>query len=440
MGLLQRLALDRKITRAWATYDWANSAFVTVVISAVFPPWFVALAAGAGASEAERAAATGKLSLATALALTAIALLSPLLGAIADHAPVKKRLLATFTVGGALATAALWFVGPGDWGLALALFCAGNVCANGAFVFYDALLPHVARPGELDRVSTAGYALGYLGGGTLLALLLPALLSPGLLGLADKDTAVRLAFVATGAWWLAFSIPLLRHVPEPALPEDQRARGGDAVRAALADLRRTWAELRRYPQAGRMLLAFLVYNDGVGTIVRMATAYGEEIGLQTSHMITALLIVQFVGIPASLGFGQAATRVGAKPAIFVGLAAYAAVSVLGYFMTSALHFFVLAGLVGLVQGGVQALSRSLFASMIPRRRASEFFGLFAVFEKFAGIAGPALFFVAVSAFGSSRPAILAVIAFFVGGAALLARVDVDAGRRAVAGDEPPGAA
>jgi MFS transporter, UMF1 family len=430
MGLLARLALDRKPTRAWVMYDWANSAFVTIVVAAVFPPWFTALVAGPDGTEAERAVATRWLSLGTVIALAIIAVASPLLGAIADHAPIKKRMLGTFTAIGALATAALWFAGA-DWQLALVLFAIGNVAANGAFVFYDSLLPHVARRDELDRVSTAGYALGYLGGGLLLAVCVVMILQPGLFG-TDADTAIRLSFVMTAAWWVIFAIPLFRHVPEPTLPAAQRAGGAAAIRAGVTDLLQTWRELRRLPQAALLLVAFLVYNDGVGTIIRMATAYGTEIGLATGHLITALLIVQFVGIPASFGFGQIAGRIGTRPAIFIGLAVYCVVSILGYFMTTALHFYLLAGLVGLVQGGVQALSRSLFASLIPRHRSSKFFGLFAVFEKFAGILGPLLFFAFNAAFGSSRPAILAVILFFIGGAALLARVDVAAGQRAAA--------
>jgi UMF1 family MFS transporter len=432
MGLLARLALDRKPTRAWVMYDWANSAFITTVVAAVFPPWFVALAAGPGATESEKATATGWLSLGTTIALTLIALASPLLGAIADHAPIKKRMLAFFTTIGCLATASMWFVGEGDWLLALVLFGVGNIAANGAFVFYDSLLPHVARPEELDRVSTAGYALGYVGGGILLFVNIQMILSPGAWGFADADEAIRACFIMTAVWWALFALPLLRHVREPHVPEAQRARGGAAIRAGLRDLANTWRELKRYPQAGLLLLAFLVYNDGVGTIIRMATAYGEEIGLERKHMITALLIVQFVGIPTSFAFGHVAGRVGTRRAIFAGLAVYMVVSVLGYFMTTATHFYALAGLVGLVQGGVQALSRSLFASMIPRHKSSEFFGLFAVFEKFAGILGPALFFGAVAIFGSSRPAILSVILFFIVGAMLLARVDVAAGQRAVA--------
>jgi UMF1 family MFS transporter len=422
--MLQRLALDRKPTRAWVMYDWANSAFITTVVAALFPAWFAALVPESGSP-------TARLSLATVIALSLIALASPLLGAIADHAPIKKRMVGIFTAIGATATACLWFVGPGDWVLALVLFAIGNIAANGAFVFYDALLPHIARKDELDRVSTAGYALGYLGGGVLLAINVVMVLKPDLFGFSGKDEAVRVAFVMTAIWWVVFAIPLFRNIPEPVIPEAQRARGMAAFRAGFRDLAHTWQELKRYPQAGLLLLAFLIYNDGVGTIIRMAVAYGEEIGLETGDMITALLIVQFVGIPASFAFGHWAGRIGTKKAIFVGLAVYCAVSILGYFMTTATHFFILSGLVGLVQGGVQALSRSLFASMIPRHKSSEFFGLFAVFEKFAGILGPGIFFVVVWLAGSSRPAILSVIGFFLVGGALLTRVDVAAGQRAV---------
>ena len=425
MALLARLALDRKPTRAWVMYDWANSAFVTVVIAALFPAWFAALVPEGGSP-------TARLSLATVCALALIALVSPLLGAIADHAPIKKRMVGIFTAIGATATACLWFVGPGDWLLALVLFAIGNIAANGAFVFYDALLPHIAAKEELDRISTAGYALGYFGGGILLAVNVVMVLNPDLFGLSGKDEAVRVAFLMTAVWWVVFAIPLFRNIPEPVIPAAQRARGAAAIRAGFRDLRNTWQELKRYPQAGLFLLAFLIYNDGVGTIIRMAVAYGEEIGLETGDMITALLIVQFVGIPASFAFGHWAGRIGTKRAIFVGLAVYCGVSILGYFMTTATHFFLLSALVGLVQGGVQALSRSLFASMIPRHKSSEFFGLFAVFEKFAGIAGPGIFFLVVWLAGSSRPAILSVIAFFIVGGALLTRVDVAAGQRAVA--------
>jgi UMF1 family MFS transporter len=303
-------------------------------------------------------------------------------------------------------------------------------------VFYDSLLPHVAKPHELDRVSTAGYALGYLGGGVLLGISVALILQPHTFGISNAGTAIRLSFVMTAAWWLVFSIPLLVRVTEPEIPADRRAHGAAAIRAGLSDLASAWRMLRQFPEAGKLLLAFLIYNDGIGTIIRMATAYGQEIGLAQGDLIVALLIVQFVGIPASFGFGYIAGWTGTRNAIIAGLAAYTGVSVLGYFMTSGLHFFLLAGLVGLIQGGVQALSRSLFASMIPRHRSSELFGLFAVFEKVAGIFGPAMFWLANGVFGSSRPAILAVMVFFLGGGLLLARVEVEAGQRAARDSEP----
>jgi UMF1 family MFS transporter len=425
-GLWHRLGLGRPELRAWALYDWANSAFITVVVSGLFPPWFAGVAS-AGAGDAT---ATVRLGYGTAIALAIIAVMSPVLGAIGDRAPVKKTLLATFTALGVLSTAALVVVGQGDWVLALVLFGLANIGANGAFVFYDALLPHLARPGELDRVSSAGYAMGYIGGGLLLAGAAVVVITPATFGLPDKTAAVHVAFLATAVWWALFAIPLLRTVREPDIARSERVQGFGAVRAGFRDVAHTYQELRRYPQAARLLLAFLVYNDGIGTIYRMATSFGREIGLPTGQMITALLIVQLVGVPATFGFGAFAHRIGTRRAIFVGIALYGVVSVLGYRLETATDFFLLAGLVGLVQGGTQALSRSLFASMVPRHRSSEFFGLFAVFEKFAGIFGPLIFAMVASTFDSSREAILSLITFFAAGALLLWRVDVAAGQRA----------
>lgn len=420
MSFLARVGLERRELRAWAAYDWANSAFVTVIVSAVFPIFFVKVA-GAGFTEEE---AGRRFTIATTIALATAAVLSPVLGAIADRAPVKKKFLFFFSSLGVLATALMATIGSGDWLWALVLFGVGNVAANGAFVFYDSLLPHVARPGEIDRVSTAGYALGYFGGGLLLATL-------GKFSLGSVD-GVHVAFLVTAAWWAIFAIPIFRVVAEPALPAERRAAGTGAVRAAFRDLRTTYRELRRFPQATLMLVAFLIYNDGIGTIYRTAILYGSVLGLEAKELIQAFVVVQFVGIPATFAFGWLAGRVGTRPAILGGLALYVVVSVYGYFLDSITDFYLLAILVGLVQGGTQALSRSLFASMIPRHRSSEFFGLFAVFEKFAGIAGPAIFAAAQTAFGSTRPAVLSIIAFFVVGGFLLTRVDVAAGRAAAA--------
>jgi len=437
-GRLAALGLDRPVLRAWAMYDWAISAMQVMIMTAVFPIYYVKVAgAGLGAGKPTQALAT-----ANTVALLFIALLSPILGALADYAAVKKRLLAGFMLLGVAGTAAMFWIHHGDLGLASALFIVVLIGGTGSFVFYEALLPHIASREEMDRVSTAGYAIGYVGGGVLLALSLAMIQRPAWFGLpagADLSESAatlptRLTFVATAVWWLVFSIPLFRRVPEPPrrLERDEHAvRGTAVVRAAFVRLGETFRELRGYRQAFLLLLAFLIYNDGIQTIIRMATTYGAEIGLDDNAMIGALLVTQFIGIPFAFLFGMMANRVGAKRAVFAGLSVYAVITVLGYYMRNSWEFFALAVLVGMVQGGTQALSRSLFASLIPRQKSSEFFAFFGVFERYAGILGPAIFAWVVQRSGTSRNAILSVVVFFILGAALLAFVDVEEGRRVV---------
>jgi MFS transporter, UMF1 family len=433
-SLLARIGLDRPELRAWAMYDWASSAVWTTIIVAVFPIYFVKVA-GAGLAES---GATQRLATVNTLGLVVVALLSPILGAVSDYRGIKKRLLALFMLIGVAAVLGMFFVERGDLNLASALFTLSLIGVAGSYVFYEALLPHIARPGEIDRVSTAGYALGYVGGGILLALNLAWIQRPGWFGLpsgaglspSQVTLPVRLAFVSVAVWWLVFSVPLFRRVAEPAAtvkPEERRDE--NAVKMAFVRLAETFRELRSYRHAFLMLLAFLIYNDGIQTIIKMATAYGTELGIGQGALIGAILLVQFVGIPCSFLFGMLAGRIGAKRAIFLGLLVYTMISILGYFMTSAAHFYTLAGLVGLVQGGTQALSRSLFASMIPQHKSGEFFGFFSVFEKFAGIFGPLIFAATIALTGSSRNSILSVIAFFAVGAALLWFVDLEAGQR-----------
>ena len=411
-------------------YDWANSAFMTTIIAAVFPIYFSTVAG----ADLEPADATFRFALATFIALSITAVLSPVLGAVADVAGIKKRMLAVFLALGVVATACMFFIRQGDWLLAAILFGVANIGVTASFVFYDSLLPHVAKPDELDRVSTAGYALGYLGGGLLLAVNLTWIQRPDLFGMgrgsAGQELATRLSFVSVAVWWAGFSIPLFRTVPEPAraLKSDEHAEQSP-VRAAFVRLGETLRELRGYKQAAMMMLAFLVYNDGISTIIRMATVYGTEIGLEQGSLILALMVVQFVGVPFAFLFGQLASRLGTKRSIFLALTVYVGISILAFGMTTATEFFVLAMLVGMVQGGSQALSRSLFASMVPRHKSSEFFGFLGVFEKFAGIVGPGVFAVMILITGSGRGAILSLIIFFVIGGALLATVDVEEGQR-----------
>jgi UMF1 family MFS transporter len=428
---LERLGLGRPDIRAWAMYDWANSAFQTTIIAAVFPIYFHRVAA-AGLAPAE---ATSRFAWATTIAILIVAIIAPLLGAVADYAAIKKRLLAVFLAIGVIATGAMYWIEKGDWLFALVLFVIGNVGVAGSIVFYDSLLPHLVGPSDLDRVSSAGYALGYIGGGVLLAVNLAMIQKPGLFGIPDAGVATRLSLASVAVWWLVFSIPLFRRVPEPPRRiERDETPGMNPVLTGGRRLVETFHELRKYRQAFLLLLAFLLYNDGIQTIVRMATTYGSELGIDESAMILALLITQFIGVPFAFLFGALADRIGAKRAIFGGLAIYAGITVLGYYMKNATQFLALAALVGMVQGGTQALSRSLFASMIPRHKSSEFFAFFGVFERYAGSLGPAVFAWVSAHSGTSRSAILSVIAFFVLGAAILTRVDVAAGRRAVAGD------
>jgi UMF1 family MFS transporter len=424
-SLLERMGLHRPELRAWALYDCANSAFWATVIL-IFPVYFTTVAS----ADSPPAVATARYAWATTIAMTVIALIAPLLGAIADHAGAKKRFLGAFLALGVPATAAMTFIHRGEWVFASVVFILGNIGVAGTMIFYESLLPHVANEDELDRVSAVGYSLGYLGSGLLMAMNLLWIARPEWFGMPDRGTATRLSFLSAAVWWGLFSIPLFRRVPEPKHP--LRAVAGswlNLVAEGFVRLRKTFLELRQYRQAFLMLMAFLVYNDGIGTIIRMATPFATEIGIPEGALLGSVLLVQFVGVPFALLFGQLAGRIGAKRAIFGGLGVYVGITVYGYFMQTPAQFFVLCVLVGMVMGGTQALSRSLFASMVPRHKSAEFFAFFGVFDKFAGILGPMLFAGVIEATGSSRNAILAVIVFFVAGGALLAFVDVARGQR-----------
>jgi UMF1 family MFS transporter len=433
-SVLERLGLHRPELRAWAMYDWALSGLQTVITTAIFPIYFVRVAA----AHLPGSSGTQLYARANTIAMLIVAIVSPLLGAVTDYKGNKKAFLAFFTTIGVTGAAAMFFIHRGDVVLASSLFIVALIGGSGCLVFYESLLPHIALPNEMDRVSTAGYALGYLGGGLLAALNLLWIQKPEWFGLphgtglseSEATLPVRLAFVSVAIWWILFSIPLFRRVPEPPrkLESDEQS-AANPLRAAFRRIVETLRELRRYRNAFLMLVAFLLYNDGVQTIIKMAAAYGTEIGIGQGALIAAFVLVQFVGVPCAFAFGWIASRIGAKPAIFAGLLVYTAITILGYFMDSATDFFVLAILVGTVQGGTQALSRSLFASMIPPHKSGEFFGFYSIFEKFAGIFGPLLFDLTIAATGASRNAILSVIAFFIAGAVLLHFVNVDAGQR-----------
>lgn len=431
--LLRALGLHRRELRSWALYDWANSAFATTVMAAVLPIYYVHVAGDTLPSNV--ALAYWGYTLAAALVI--IVLISPVLGAMADYMAAKKRFLGAFMLLGVAATAGLSFVGAGQWELASALFIFGNIGFTGSIVFYDSLLPHIASGEEIDRVTTGGWAVGYVGGGLLLALNAFMILRPGFFGLANTAAASRVAFATVAAWWAIFSIPLFLYVPEPPrrLEAGEAGVGARAAVIGFRRLKRTMRELRQYRELVLFLAAFFFYSDGIGTIIKMATAYGTQIGLGDAGLIEALLMVQFVGVPFTFGFGALADRIGAKRGIILALLAYSAISVYGFFLIRIWQFFVLAFAVGMVQGGAQSLSRGLFASMIPKSRSSEFFAFFSVFGKMAGILGPLVFGLASQIFGTGRFGILSIVVFFIAGIAILARVDVDEGRRVASAED-----
>ena len=424
-GFLERFGLHRPELRAWAMYDWANSAFYLIVITSVFPIFYQQVAA----SGLEPETATFRFSMATAIALGLVAISAPVLGALADFLAWRKRMMAFFVLLGVLATACMFLIRDGDWVLATVLFGIGNFAVATSFVFYDSFLPHIAKGDEMDRVSTAGYALGYLGSGLLLVGFLP--------GIQESfASAARLAFVGVAVWWGVFSLPLFFRIKEPPREiEADELDASSAIRVSFQRLKETFREIKTYRQAFQMLLAMLIYNDGIGTIVRMAGIYAVERGVPRKDTVTAILLVQFIGIPFAFLFGMLAGKIGPKRSILGALGVFTIVCIAAYNLgggpehETVRQFYIIAFMVGAVQGGAQALSRSLFASMIPKHKASEFFGFFSVFEKFAGIFGPLIFGWMIIATGSTRGAILSVIAFFIVGGAILAFVDVEAGRR-----------
>ncbi len=406
---------------AWALYDWANSAFATTVLAGFFPIFFKQYwSTGVVGTEN-----TFHLGLGNALASLCIVLVAPLLGAIADRGGLRVRFLFLFAATGMVATAALYGVGQGEWFMALVLFVTATIGFMGANVFYDALLMSVAEKSQWDFVSALGYALGYLGGGLLFSVNVAMSLSPESFGLTDASEAVRLSFVSVAIWWALFSLPLLLWVKEA--PPAQPVSGWAIARAGYTQLLSTFHHLRGLRTVVIFLLAYWFYIDGVDTVVRMAVDYGLSIGLKQEHLITALLITQFVGLPATLLFGFVAAKMGAegqgaKRGIFFGLGVYVLAVIGAFFMDSSAEFFALAVVIGLVQGGVQALSRSLYARMIPADKSAEFFGFYNMLGKFAAVLGPLMIGVVSLASDSHRWGMLSVVVLFVVGGWLLTKV------------------
>ncbi len=417
----------RREVLSWALYDWANSAFATTVMAGFFPVFFSAISQDISA---ERSQFWFNITLAGSSLLVAI--VAPLLGAISDRGGNRKKFLVTFAAIGILMTAALAWVHVGQWWVGLLLYGLGTIGFSGANIFYDSMLVDVAKRDEFDLVSAFGYGAGYVGGGLLFAVNVLMAQKPELFGLSGSIAAVKASFVTVALWWGLFTIPLLKYVRET--PTADAAPPARAVREGMRQLMDTARQIRNL----RVLLLFLVgywlYIDGVNTVIKTAVFFGDRVlNLPQASLVTALLVTQFVAFPAALAFGWLGTRIGAKRAILIGLAVYIGALVYAWqWLSDAGDFYKLAIAIGLVQGGVQSLSRSLYARLIPPSKTAEFFGFFNMVGKFAAIIGPTLMALTpiVIVGATERDSIMAVSILFLVGGALLWRVNVEAGEAA----------
>ena len=432
---------EHKLIWGWAMYDWANSAFSTTVMAGFFPIFFKQYwSVGADVNQS-----TAMLGFGNSIASLFVALMAPLLGAIADRGSLKKKFMIFFAYLGVLMTAGLYLVEKGDWMVAIFVYVMGVIGFSGSNIFSDSLLPSVADESKVDSVSSLGFAMGYLGGGLLFLLNVVMTLQPAIFGLADASEAVRWSFVSVAFWWGAFTFITIAWVPEPEIENNKRQ--GSLVSDGFNQLYRTFQEIRHLKTVLLFLLAYWFYIDGVDTIIKMAVDYGISIGFESNDLIIALLIVQFVGFPAALIFGRLGERWGVRPSIFLAIVVYIAVTIWGTMMREKYEFYVLAIVIGLVQGGIQALSRSYYSRLIPKNQAAEYYGFYNMLGKFAAIIGPALMAVVGLTMrnvlmpesptaeqlievgqDASRWSIASIIVLFVIGGTLLFFVDEEKGR------------
>jgi len=422
-GLVDLIMYNRKKVWSWAFYDWANSAFSTTVMAGFFPIFFEKY----WSNPNDVIQSTYHLGWANSIASIFIAAISPFLGAVADRGSAKKKFLFFFAFLGILMTSGLWLVGQGQWQIAVLFYVVASIGYMGGNIFYDSLLPSVASNKDVDYVSSLGFAVGYIGGGLLFLVNVFMYKYPEWFGIPDAPTAIKLSFLSVAVWWAIFSIPILLFVPEPK--KKKSVPFLDALTAGAKQLKQTFNRIKEMKVIGVFLLAYWFYIDGVDTIIRMAVKMGSSLGFEAGDLIVALLMVQFIAFPAALVYNQFAQKIGTKNAVFVAIGGYAIITFLAYFMNDRNHFFVLAGLIGLFQGGIQALSRSLYARLIPVGKEAEFFGFYNMLGKFAAVVGPLLMGWVTLVTGSVRLGILSILILFILGASLLTKVDFEEGER-----------
>ena len=376
---------NKKAIWGWAIYDWANSAFATAVMAGFFPIFFKEY----WSYGADVNMSTARLGLGNSMAGIIVALMAPVLGAIADKGSVKKKFLIFFAYLGVLMTAALFLVQKGDWGWAIFIYIIGTIGFSGANIFYDSLLPSVADEDKIDYISGLGYAMGYLGGGLLFLVTVFMTLLPENFGLSDTGTAVRYAFILVASWWGLFTIFTILWVQEEETATTP-PQGVSFIADGFRQLIGTFKKIRHLKTVLLFLVAYWFYIDGVDTIIRMAVDYGMSIGFSSNDLIVALLITQFVGFPSALVFGKLGQRWSVRKSIFIAIGVYIFITIWGTMMTTQQEFYGLAIIVGLVQGGIQALSRSYYSRLIPKNQAAEYYGFYNMVGKFGTILGPVL--------------------------------------------------
>lgn len=416
--------LFNKRTLSWALYDWANSAYATIVMAVFFQLlfnsyWF----------HEPGGNSTTPLGIANAVGSLVVVILAPILGAIADRGGLKKHFLFFFTVIGVLFTCALYYVHAGDWMLALVVFVLGGIGFSGANVFYDAMLVDVTSEDKFDIVSSLGYGLGYLGGGLVLVIAILFYAKKDWFGFSSNEQAQLASFILTAFWWAIFSLPLLFAVKETRTHHDESV--ATAITHGMTQITQTFREIRKLKVVFLFLAAYWMYIDGVDTIMRMAADYGKRLGFADTDLILALLITQFVGFPAAILYGKLGEKYGTKLALLLAVAVYVGVTIYGYSMDKVRDFYILAITVGLVQGGIQSLSRSMYARIIPKNKSAEFFGFYNMLGKLAAVLGPLLMAIVSHMTGSARLSILSVIILFVIGGFLLLFVNEAEGQRMV---------
>ncbi len=424
---------NKKTIFGWGMYDWANSAFATTIIAGFFPVFFKEF----WSTGVDTTVSTARLGVANSIAGIIVALLAPLLGAIADKGTSKKKFLLFFAYMGVVMTSSLYMVSKGNWPLAIMLYVFASIGFSGGNIFYDALITGVASEKKMDFVSALGFSLGYLGGGILFALNVWTVLSPETFGFLDAADAIKFSFLTVGIWWAVFSVPLILFVKEPKNIQTKSAM--NVVKAGFTQLKETFQEVRHLKPIFLFLAAYWLYIDGVDTIVRMAVDYGMSIGFERNDLILALLLTQFVGFPSAIGFGYLGGKIGAKRAIFIAIAVYLFVSIWGAFIQSKFEFYILAVIIGLVQGGIQALSRSFYAKIIPVNKSAEYFGFYNMLGKFAAVLGPVLLggvgllvkSMGYSSNTASRVSITSLSFFFIAGGILLYFVSEEKGKKEV---------